>query len=63
MLPTDTALDPGRRFLIRLGWIRLFYAVVSGNSDLPTRSTTFRRIKATDRKPMASGVFTRGSYA
>ncbi len=36
MPPTDAALDPGRDFMIRLGWIRLFYAIVSENYDLPT---------------------------
>lgn len=35
MLPTDAAVHPGRRFMIRLGWIRLFYAIVSKNYDLP----------------------------
>jgi hypothetical protein len=29
MPPIDAAVDRGRDFMIRLGWIRLFYAIVS----------------------------------
>jgi hypothetical protein len=34
MPPTDAALDPGSGFMIRLGWIRLYSAIVSENYDL-----------------------------
>jgi hypothetical protein len=36
MLPTDAALHPGRGFMIRLAWIRLFHAIVSENDVPPT---------------------------
>ncbi len=30
-LPAEAALAPGRNLMIQLGWIRLFYAIVSKN--------------------------------